>query len=264
MKLSDMKGVLSGLLAALAGILLWTGCSVKENREVCPCIMFLDFSGVDTSVVRSAKLVMRSEEGFSLDRMLGAEDFRSGLQVPVPRGKVFLGISGGAEGMMTDSGLAIPLGKDCPPVYYHASEVGAEGETVHENVLMRKSHCVMTVNLNNVESAPHGITVVGNIDGYLSDGSPSDGAFSYDVPLRGATGNRVILPRQTDNSLVMDVRDGMGILRRFPIGEYISESGYDWEEPDLKDLTLDIDVAVTEVKLVIEGWDVVYEFEIVI
>ncbi len=258
-----MKHMQSKILAGLLGIVLCAGCSVKEDRGGCPCRLVLDFSKVDTASVRAADLMVRSD-GFVLDEKLHAGDFRDYLTFDVPRDRLEVWLSGGTEGLMTDAGLFIPSGEDCPPVYLHFSEVDAGGETVREEVLMKKNHCVMTINLNNSESDPLGMTVIGNINGYMADGSPSYGEFHYDVPLEGSVGNKAVLPRQVDNSLVVEVCDGMGIVRRFPVGEYIYESGYDWNEPDLKDITLDIDIAVTEVRLVIEGWDVIYEFDVII
>ncbi len=259
-----MKTVASVALAVLVSVVLCAGCSVKEDRSLCPCRLVLDFSGVDTNVVRSVDLALRADGGFAHDDRLHTEDFRNGVSVAVPSGFLSIGLSAGTEGRMTDKGLAIPFGEDCPPVYFHSSTVEMDGEEVLEKVRMRKNHCLMTINLNNTESDPKGIRVIGNVGAYLPDGSPAEGGFSYDIPLRGSVGNKVVLPRQVDDSLVMDVSDGMGILRRFPIGVYISESGYDWNEADLKDLTLDIDIAVTAVTLVIEGGDVVYKFDVTI
>ncbi len=262
--MDDMKTMPSYVPAILAGLMICAGCSVKENREACPCRFMLDYSEVDTSSVKSADLTMRSDDGFVFMDELGLEDFRIGTEVRVPRTEIETLVWSGTDGLFTDHGIFIPLGEDCPRVYFHASVVDADCEMVEEKVVMRKNHCVMTVSLNNMESVPESLNVVGNVCGYMSDGTPAAGEFRYGLRNDDGFGGMVVLPRQTDNSLVLEVTDREGHTRMFNIGEYISDIGYDWLEPDLKDLTLDIDIALTELTLVVQGWDKIYRFNVTI
>ena len=111
---------------------------------------------------------------------------------------------------------------------------------------------------------PVSISLVGNVDGYASDGRPTLGRFccSSVVDVDGSC--TMVLPRQVDNTLMMELDDASGVLKRFAIGEYIAESGYDWATPDLEDITIDLDFAVTHLTLVIQGWEKEYMFDIVI
>ncbi len=251
-------------LILIVSLMVCTGCSVKENREACPCRIMLDYSEVDTSVVRSADLFMRSDDGFFFTHELDAEDFEYGMEVPVPRGDINLSVWSGTDGLLTEDGMVIPVGEDCPEVYLHSSVVDADCEYAVERVNMRKNHCRMTVNLKNVAAVPKSLLVIGNTNGYDSGGVPSSGMFRYEMTISGGIGGLVVLPRQADDSLRLEVMDGSGVLRRFNIGEYILESGYDWNLPDLKDLVLDIDITVTDVKLMIQGWEKVYKFDVII
>ncbi len=264
-----MRTVLSELSVWAAAVVL-AACSVKEDREACPCRLVLDFSGVDTSVVTAADLFLRSDGGFALAEGLDADDFRSYMSLDVPRGMVDVGIWSGAGGLLADGGmavgggLAIPVGEDCPRVYFHVSSVDASCESVRDTVRMRKNHCVMTVRLEGTETEPEVFALYGNVNGYMGDGSPSPGEFVYLLKPDGEDGSVAVLPRQVDNSLVMEVHDGTAVVKRFAIGEYVAESGYDWSAPDLKDITLEIDVALTKVELVVQGSGEVLEFEVVI
>ncbi|MBQ2875254.1 MAG: hypothetical protein IJE85_08150, partial [Bacteroidales bacterium] len=74
----------------------------------------------------------------------------------------------------------------------------------------------------------------------------------------------IVLPRQIDDSLVMELDNDTGILTRFALGEYIAESGYDWNAPDLEDIVIDLDFAVTHLTLVIQGWEKEYKYDVVI
>ncbi len=259
-----MKMIPSEVLMFMVSAMLCAGCSVKENRDSCPCRLVLDFSEVDTSVVEFADLVMTADGGFVFTDELDSDDFRSGKTVDVPRGEVNVGVWSGTEDMLEDGGLVIPEGQDCPPVYFHTSIVEAYAETSYEKVHMRKNYCRMTINLNYMDVEPWKITVFGKVNGYLMDGTPSEGDFIYGLSSEENGSNVVLLPRQMDDSLAMDIDDGSGGPKRFALGGYIAESGYDWTTPDLEDITIDIDVAFTGITLVIQGWDKVYKFDIAI
>ncbi len=246
----------AGLLCAV----LCYGCSLKEDRSGCPFRLVLDFSGVDTSVVRSANLFLVAEGGFAFDDELSAGDFRTGVDVAVPRERLDIGVWSAEGWGFSGDGMSIPVGLDCPEVYFHLSSVEAEGEAVHDTVRMKKNHCVMSLRLSGLVSEPVRIGILGKVDGYMRDGSPSMGEFYHEMELEGE--GRVVLPRQVDNSLVMEVYDEAGVVRRFAVGEYIAESGYDWEDADLKDITLEMDVAVTGVRLLVQGCEDTFEFEI--
>ncbi len=278
------------------------GCSVREDRDSCPCRFRLDFSGVDTSLVWSADLCLRGAGGFVFSERIdfeefcgdeGADGFGGMMEIPVPRGEIDVMVWSGTGGLLSDSGIFIPVGEDCPPVCFHASTVGAYGEEHEERVVMRRNHCVMTVRLTGeVFDEGDGLSdagadfsflvVRGNVCGYMADGTPAAGEFRHEMVMRddgsgsGEGGvvsdvdddyvawGTVVLPRQTDESLALEVMGGGDVLRRFNVGGDIVESGYDWSEPDLKDLTVDIEIAVTELRLRIGKWEKVLQFDIII
>ena len=258
------KMVLIVAFVSVMGTMLFSGCSVKEDRMMCPCRLMLDFSEVDTSVITSADLVLTGHEDFPLYDELYAEDFRDGYSVDIPKTSVDLGIWSGRGDDVYGGGLVIPYGDDCPPVYFHASVINAGGESVREVVKMRKNHCVMTMRFNRNSAEIRDVVLMGNVDGYEADGSPSSGDFMC-APDPDSDGVCfAVLPRQTDASLSMDVNDGTGVVKHFALGQYIEDSGYDWNDPDLKDLTIEIDIAVLKISLTIQGWDKEHTFDVVI
>lgn len=259
-----MKMLPSFVLAGVTGVLLCAGCSVKEDRGKCPCALVLDFSEVDTAVIRSADLFVADDAGLLFEDTLIPADFRESYILKVPRKSVMLGIWN-ADGLPSvGNGLAIPYGEDCPEVYFHTSVVDADAETVRETVRMHKNHCVMTVRIAWDEPGLEGIVLIGNVNGYHSDGLPSEGDFLYRLEQDGEGECRAVLPRQKDDSLVLEVNDGSGVAKRFSLGEYIARSGYDWNEPDLKDITIELDIAFLQVHLTVQGWDMTHRFDIVI
>ena len=55
---------LSEVLTFSFCVLVSLSCSVKEDREVCPCRLVIDMSEVDTSVVKYAELVVGASGSF--------------------------------------------------------------------------------------------------------------------------------------------------------------------------------------------------------
>ncbi len=265
------------IFAVIVACAFSCGCSVREDRDLCPCRFRLDFNGVDTSLVKSADLYLRGSTGFLYSEQLDFEKAGFFVEIPVPRGEIEVRAWSGTGGLLSDDGMFIPVGEDCPPVYFHASSVEAYSEEHEERIVMSRNHCIMTVRLSGeVEAYDEGnglgnvgaglcfLVVRGNVCGYMEDGRPAEGEFRYEMKGEDFRGGVVMLPRQTDESLSLEVMGGGSVLRRFNIGGYIVESGYDWSEPDLKDLTVDIEIAVTEVRLRIGNWEKVLRFDMII
>ena len=251
------------ILPALAALILWAGC-IKEDRSDCPCMLFLDFSDVDTSAVTSANLLMTSDEGFEFSDELVSGQF-SDYMVKVPARQVRLYmLTGAGHCLAPDMSVAIPLGEECPELFMHESTVNTYGELVKEKIRLRKNHCVLTVQVEAGKDYPFKLTVKGKVDGYGSDSKPVVGEFSCPaIPDEHGRGV-VVIPRQLDSSLALDVDDGTGAVKTFAIGESIIAGGYDWKAENLDDVTVKLDYSLTEIALEIVEWTEESMHEVVI
>lgn len=256
---------LSEILTLSCCAVLCASCSVKEDRTVCPCRLVLDMSDVDTSVVKYAELVVGASGGFQFRDTLGVDDFMREYVVDVPRGGVGVGLYYGAEGCVDESGgMEIAYGEECPQVYMHSSAFEAQGEIVVEEVQMRKNHCVMTIQVEAEKEFPFKLDAIGHVDGYDLGGSPSVGQFMYAMYVNDEGVCSLTLPRQSDDSLMLEVSDGSGVLKSFALGEYVAASGYDWAADDLQDIMVTLDYSLTRIKIAVEGWRQEYVFNVVI
>lgn len=254
----------SRALSVVVSAILCAGCTVKEYREACPCRLVLDFSEVDTSAVRSADLYVTVPGGYVFTDLIGAESFPKDYSVTVPRTSLVVNLAYGAGGYMSESGLKIPFGEDCPCVYMHSSAVNADCEMWREVVRMRKNHCRMDVAVKADDGYRPWLKVVSDVSGYDVYGNPVEGAFESRKRTDASYWCSFVVPRQTDDMMTLEIDDGEGVLKRFSLGEYIASTGYDWSSPDLQDIGIELDFAVTQVSLTIKGWDEVYVFDIVI
>lgn len=259
-----MRTMPSKVLMSVFSLIVCAGCSVKEDRTLCPCRLVLDFSEVDTAVIRSVDLDVTAPDGFVFAENVEASRFYEDYVATVPRQELQLSVWSGRGAFASDDGLRIPYGNGAPPVYIHSALLDADCEQLHHTVIMRKNHCNVTIRMKGEDVDPVSISLVGNVDGYALDGRPTLGRFCCSSVV-GVDGScTMVLPRQVDNTLMMELDDASGVLKRFAIGEYIAESGYDWATPDLEDITIDLDFAVTHLTLVIQGWEKEYMFDIVI
>jgi hypothetical protein len=260
-----MKMKLSEVMICILCISMFAGCSIKEDRSVCPCRLVLDFSDVDTLAVRAADLMVASSDGLVFKDSVDIATVEKEYVADVPHGELRINVWSGTEGFHDDSeGIVIPFGHGCPPVFMHSSSVDAVGEICREKVVMHKNYCGLSIEVRGRDEVPYSLTVRGNVCGYGTDGSPVEGAFSCVAYPDGAGKTKVSLPRQRDNSLLLDIDDGSGIMKTFALGEYIAASGYDWTAPDLEDLGIVIDYFATVLTIQVRWWDKEYEFDIVL
>ena len=238
------------------------GCSVKEDRQMCPCRLMLDMTGIDTVLVRKVNLLVVSDNGIVLADSVDYRDFSKLYVRDVPHGFLKVNVWGGDN---TGRDLLIPYGCECPSFYMHAFEVDTRGEVCRESVQLKKNHCCLTVLMDGRKDLPYSLTVRGRVNGYQADGLPSRGDFSCVAYPADDSGVQVIIPRQTDSSLLLDVEDAeSSVIRSFALGEYLINGGYDWNAENLEDATVILDYCITGIKIIYKGWDKEYTYDIIL
>jgi len=258
-----MKMIPSEILTCACCVLISVGCSVKEDRDSCPCRLVFDFSEIDTAVIDYADVSVAAQDGFFFTDRIDAQAFEEDYETLVPHGDVRVGAWCGADGLREGDGFLIPLGSDCPQVYIYYSKMNLIGEKRRLKVQMRKCFCRMTIMLKGDYVGSADLVLKGNVNGYGQDGSPLPGEFIYKLPSEGME-RKVVVPRQNDDSLTLEISGDSQVLRRFAIGEYIAATGYDWTKPDLEDITVELDFASTQVTLTVQGWNEEYKFDVII
>lgn len=259
---SHMRQNLYRILVLLLSAAVYVACYVKEDRGLCPASLYIEFDSsypmcpylADLTVLNKENVICEDEVDLGID--MGE------YCVEVSKGQIHVRVWTSTDNMDNKEGLAIPYGYDCPEVYMFDSDIGVYGETARTHVVMRKNHCVMTVVSADGEGFPYGIHVTGNVCGYMADGQPKQGEF-YAPVIQKASADawEVVLPRQSDESLLLHVSDETGVLTTFALGQYLSSSGYDWNCPDLKDVSVTLDYALTKVSVLIDGWESVYTYD---
>lgn len=244
--------VLFPVLALLCGA---SSCSVKEDREDCPCALYVKLENLPAAPVT----VILTGEDYREEHLALGDTV---LLVRPPKSGVTLQAVAGAS-MEPDGRMEIPYGFDSPPVYLYQDQVDTAADSTSVTVLLHKHFCNLSIRFDGPKGwgEPYWTEVRGPVDGILWDGTPTEGPFSC----RLDDGLTVRLPRQLpDQVLLLDITLPDQVVRTFDLGYYLEQAGFDWTLPDLEDRTLEINLSVTALVLRIDTWSTVVPLEIVI
>ena len=223
----------------MAGMLFLSSCSIKEDRDGCPCWMAVDLSkvaesrwkspevqsGIDYhSVTKSLKSRQHLAESVVL-RLRGNSDEDAinyeyqvteavradagTLEYEVPRGSVGVSVIGmpdrvGHDGIAGYDGdeIRIPVGEQMDSLYGFFNMYHTRCESVLCDVELHKEFCTVSFTLGEEGySSPYDIEVWGNVAGVSAwDLIPVQGDFRY-APVQKNGVYQVRVPRQEDNSL---------------------------------------------------------------
>ena len=255
-----------------------SSCFVKEDRDGCPCWMTVEMPdrvGHDGSVV--LRLHGNYDEGamdYAYKVSESIKDDVGILEYEVPRGSVGVSVVNSAR-------LAVPVGEQMDSLYGFFKPYHTRCESVKCDVELHKEFCTVSFTLVDEHyESPYDIEVRGNVSGVSPwDLVPVSGAFKY-APVAEEGVYRVRVPRQVDASLEMVMLEMLGqagydgeraeddgeraVVNRFPLGEYIIRSGYDWAAKDLSDVSVALDLEKQQVMVTVSGWDGVVMMDIVI
>ncbi len=244
-------------------------CSVLEDRDDCPCLLVLDLGHLRGQGRFPVTVAVSGNGGFFYTDTLWKEDAEFDYYLEVPRGEAMIYAVNAGEGFFVPGyGLKITSGAQCPKVWMNAHRVILDRERCRDTLRLNKNYCLLDIRIsesgNKTLGWPFLVEVSGGVDGYDTSGSPSFGRFAASVWPSKEGKAPVSVPRQVDNSLRLDITNSSGVLRSFALGEFIAESGYDWNAENLEDLPVQIDYASTSITVKIDLWQKTIPFEIVI
>jgi len=244
------------LFPAFFLILATASCSVKEDRESCPCALYITLEHLQLTPV---KIVVDSENGEEEFQAYGDTVVLARPHKGIIKVKAVAGATVNPHGK-----VEIPYGFDSPPAYLFSTEMDITGKEVDSvKVQLHKHFCNLSIAFSGPPGwgEPYWTEVRGPVDGLLWDGTPTEGQFSC----RLDDGMSVRLPRQYPNqTLLMDITMPDRVVRSFNLGYYLELAGYDWTGADLEDRTLEIDLSVTALTLRIDHWSTVIPLEIIV
>lgn len=262
----------SGLIMILLAAAFCLSC-IKEDRSGCPCLLRMEFETSDGKLPEGRLLVSLAGESYSRTEVVAPAELEGPLELEVPRTGVRVNVwSEDAAPMVVDGdGLVIPFGDDCPPVRMSSSWVDTDCECRSAKFPVLKNYCHLTVVMEDADAGyPYDLSVSGNVDGYGLDGLPRHGRFCHYLPPSASPSSGggeqltrdILLPRQSDSSLMLEISENASVLKTFAIGNYIAQSGYDWTREELEDIVVRIDYACTRLEITVGDWKNSYDVDI--
>ncbi len=150
--------------------------------------------------------------------------------------------------------VVIPAGAQPDRLYAYRAAVQAFGETAYDRVSLHKQYAAVAVKIDDSHN-DYSVVVRSSWSGLdLGSLRPLQGQFVF-VP--GQTEEKVWyfrLPRQGDDSLVMEITGENGYTYPYDLGGLIRASGYDWSAEDLDDIMLGVDYVSGNLTVEVIPW----------
>ena len=251
-----------------AGLLLLSclSCSVKEDRDVCPAYLLVRSDGHvgEAGFAKPLTYNIATASDQALERTGGPfAEFtgKTGHVFRVPRQeRVDVTVAGGIRDMAFIGGLLrITPGNQCDSIVCGGGSIWIPGDTGELTVPLHRNYCCMKMNIAGSVTLPYPyyFVILGGVDGFtLPDVTPHAGPFRHRCEVPPSRACEVRVPRQLDNSLMIEARsseDGE-LVAEMHVGEVVARMGYDWNKPDLDDISVEIDFARTELTVTVNDW----------
>lgn len=269
------------LVVFWAGVLAPAACTVLEDRSACPCFVHVDLNSERNQVCDSLRIMLDTPSGFSYRGTVLRSEYGRDLCVEVPsREGVYISVLDGSVEVESRAdvlpSVVIPVGEQCPEVYMYTSFLDTSGESVADSVVVGKNYCSVVMNFTARNLDLYEVHIVGNVCGYAFGGDtegPAEvhgigmvlgGHFDYSPSTDDPVTCCFRLPRQMDNSLQLVISAPGAPSRTFALGNYIAQSGYDWNAYDLDDIMMSLDFAENGFTVTVNNWSITEEFDVLI
>lgn len=241
----------------LVAVAMFGACSLKEERGVCPCWLTVDTDGRQMLV-----------SAWSSGRYFRGETVSGVREYELERGFLALSAVSPSTHIMDGDNLVIELRCQADSVYGQSMTVDYVGDEYLYKVQPFKQFATLTMTLDVDEGdiAPEYDAVVrGNTCGWnLKTFQGVSGAFEYEPVREDGKRYTFRVPRQLDDSLEMDLVIGSVVMRTVRIGELVRTAGYNWNEDNLQDIEMLIDLERSTVQIDVNGWENAVVMEITI
>ncbi len=230
-------------------------CSVKEDRDDCPCWLQIDMSACS----RFADMV--SLKGWTDDRnvfgvQVFKEDFAPDHEEEVPRTLVhYNATSGLVSNRNSGISVIIPEGEQSDRLYAYRADVQAFGETAYDKISLHKQYAAVAIKIEDSDNE-YSLVVRSGWNGMNLDTlKPVSGPFSFAPEPTEEKVWYFRLPRQGDDSLVLEITGESGRTYPYDLGGLIRASGYDWNAEDLDDIMLGVDYVSWKMSIEVIPWE---------
>lgn len=238
------------VIAILLSVLAFSGCSVKVDRSECPCLLYLTVAGGEDATLT---LTLTSNNPVSVQTLTlhrQGEEAKAALEIQQNKEYSLL-ISSGNQ--LEEDGI-IPLGSQMSELYLSYETLNCTGDVYELKSTLHKQFSRLYVNLSGIQGR---MCVKSNVCGWIYQKNEAvNGRFECFPPEITRGFYKVLLPRQTDSSLILEFYDEVSSIPYFvfPLGKKLEQLGVDWQKEDLEDIWIELEYYDNGINVNVETW----------
>lgn len=238
----------------ITGILLLSSCSIREERADCPCLLDLDLSGFAAYDDR-ATLSFWEGPNAGIDEGATERHYVRNVSKDIFDVSIWCSVSGG---MFSGRRLTVPQGSQPDSLRLFRTRLDCRGETCSQTAGPSRQFARITLQVSMEPGThyPYSFYVESDYCGIdLRDLSPIAGDLVFPVLQTGE--DRFVfnlLRHGPDTKVQIGIYDGRERTDTFPLFKWLQEAGYDWEAPDLDEVTVYLDYVHRKIRIIISNW----------
>lgn len=241
--------------------MLISACSIKEQRGGCPLYLNINFDKAITENDFYTSFVNVESAGPVYGDSVEIRQYESkGLDVKSPKGCINVSAAFAFEDFcFSGHSLVAKDGIEISPLFLWSDKVYSQDDLCHVEVLPRKQYCkmnIVVIGLNPGMNFEYEMRLRANCNALSIYGAKAlEGDYTVIAERKNASGYEVLIPRQKENKLLLELLDGDDVLAVLDIGEYMENSAYNWNKPDLDDVIVVVDYTRLTASIEILDWN---------
>lgn len=232
-------------------------CSVIEKRENCKCRLsiYIPESFCDKT---SEKIYLRLENNNNVtEEDIAVHREQKIIHRSVNQGIIKIySIKGLKLSEVVGDKILINKGEQADSIFTYSNTIVAKGEFAKDSLKLFKNFSTIEIQLIATEKKEiSSIIIESNCAGIsLSEQSPIAGKFIFSPKeiIPGILRCRV--PRQGNSNLVIKVSYDKNRKKIIELDKILSSMGFNWQKPDLDDITLTLNVCTMKMGVNIKDW----------
>lgn len=241
---------------AAAALLLLPSCSVKEDRQPCPCWLTVVLDDASRTAP-DAKVLLVGGNGTLVSESVSPEEE---YERTVPRGYVRTVVCTGADlSEMSTGTVAFRYGERIDTIWSHTAVVDCRDEFARDTAALHRQFAVarliLKAGLEEDDGRLYSVeTSCGGLD--LQSSSPTKGGWGIQLVMDGTSGCVFSVPRmRPEDRFAIRVSNPDGDDDEVDIQAILQNIGYSWSKRDLDDMVIALDYARGTVDITVLPWE---------
>lgn len=246
----------SAITCAATALLLLPSCSVKEDRQPCPCWLTVVLDDASRTAPDAKVLLMSGNERLISESVSPEEEYER----TVPRGYVRTVVCTGADlSVMSTGTVAFRHGEQIDTIWSHTAVVDCRNEFARDTAALHRQFAVARLVLKAAPEEDDGRlysveTSCGGLD--LQSSSPTKGGWGMRLVMDGTSGCVFSVPRmRPEDRFAIRISNPDGGDDEVDIQAMLRDIGYSWSKRDLDDMVIALDYARGTVDITVLPWE---------